>query len=398
MKKLLLVCLCIILLFSGCSEAKRYPTDDTFHFETDAQVSSFSQSKRRVIAESPDGYYFAFTLNGSRFLFFADKETLQVVPVCNKPNCLHYDEPDEEKRYLCNAYLTSMIGKPSFFWNNGKLYTLEYGTVSNELVVTDIALDGSSKKTLFSFMNEETDPNNVAFHRGYFYAMVNTYDENMNSVMRIWAYSLDHPEKKRVCLFELKAEKGVLMDLQAYGNHLYFSSLVDGVKKFHTIDLRTGECKIICDIAQVNDSAYHMTFFQDRLLFEISHEEPGKELYELKATLYTADLDGGNIQKWKDTDFCGFTSDGQYVYEWLDGPFIKMVDHPYIRIYDQQGDMVVNYNPLDGDICNFYDIFVTPGEHVLIYDSDKLYGFAKSEIPSGKISPRLLIDVSGYGE
>ena len=73
MKKLLSI-LCFLFLFSGCSEAKRYPADDTFHFETDAQNCLFPSAGQRLITESENGYYFTLTPN-FRYIFYADKET-----------------------------------------------------------------------------------------------------------------------------------------------------------------------------------------------------------------------------------------------------------------------------------------------------------------------------------
>lgn len=61
------------LLFAGCSANAEYPTDEAYHFDTDAQYMLFPTATERVFAESEDGYYFNLLINGQVFLFFADQ-------------------------------------------------------------------------------------------------------------------------------------------------------------------------------------------------------------------------------------------------------------------------------------------------------------------------------------
>ena len=54
MKIALLVTVCL-LLFTSCSPASPYPTDDTYHFETDSQYTFYTQAGFRNFAEAENG-------------------------------------------------------------------------------------------------------------------------------------------------------------------------------------------------------------------------------------------------------------------------------------------------------------------------------------------------------
>ena len=120
---LFLICVC----FTGCSGGTSYPADDSYHFETDCQYSVGSQGKGGVIAESAEGYYFALTIHGQHSLFFVDKATMETIPLCGKPNCLHYEGTDEGKRELCNAHFVGAQYEGTVYFNNGRLYVPEGG-------------------------------------------------------------------------------------------------------------------------------------------------------------------------------------------------------------------------------------------------------------------------------
>lgn len=121
-QKYVVLFLAVCCLFSGCSSVDAYPNDNIYHFETDAQIPMYSCATERSFAESEDGYYFVLTIRGNHFLFFADKETMEVLPLCGKPNCLHYEEPDFAKRQLCNSFYYGVLYRTSVYYNNGKLY------------------------------------------------------------------------------------------------------------------------------------------------------------------------------------------------------------------------------------------------------------------------------------
>ncbi len=55
---------------------------------------SFRRSDTGGMAETTEGYYL---VAGPAMLYYYDKANKKTIPVCNKPNCLHADEPDPAK-------------------------------------------------------------------------------------------------------------------------------------------------------------------------------------------------------------------------------------------------------------------------------------------------------------
>ena len=398
MKKIA-VLLMLCLLFTSCSSPSSYPTDEAFHFDTDAQSYAFDQGMNRGMAESETGYYFGMTLKGSRFLFYTDKETMQTVPVCSKPNCLHYAETDQERRELCNAYFTGIIGGGgSLFYYGGKLYIPEYGTSGREININEFSLDGTVRKTIFELKNEEIVDCNMLFHRGYFYAMTSTYDEEINAVLQVWRYSLDQPKKERECLFEYTAKGAWIQDILAYGNRLFFTVFTEDTKHFYRMDIQNGKVEEICKVGDITNKNHIFFPFKDYMFVKQVHIDPQKKIYELKETVFTANQNGENLQKWMDTDYTILLSDNEYIYEATYGYYIRdgWVTDPYIRVFNEQGELLAQCNPLEEGINSYYSMYVMPGEHVFLYDMRKVYYFSKSDIETGEIHPKLLIDCSQY--
>lgn len=321
-KRGLIFLLALGILFSGCSIGQSgYPTDDTYHFETDAQYSCIVSSHQRMVAESEKGYYFALTFRGLRSMFFTDKETMKTVPLCSRPNCLHFEETDMEKRVLCQAYFIGTIGGPSLYYSEGRILIPEWGETASHYNITALDLDGASRKNLFS-MKDATDGVNFLFHRGYCYVIVNTYDEELRSFLELRQYSLSQPEKKPKILFSVSANGGYLASPQAYGEHLYFYGNVDGEWQVYTVDLRTLKCRKLFGDLPIEWPA--LTVCQDKLYFLMIHIDPEREQYEYASTCYTAELDGSNLQKCWESGSYDVGSDGRYIY--MNGPLERLYE------------------------------------------------------------------------
>lgn len=413
-KKYVAVFLGFLLILAGCSCTNTYPADNVYHFETDAQIPLYSCGTERSFAESEDGYYFVLTINGNHFLFFADKETMEILPLCGKPNCLHYEEPDFAKRQLCNSFYYGILYRTSIYYNNGKLYVPVGGGPQKDIY--EFSLDGSKRRQLFSLSGTGTGTA-LLFHRGYCYEAVTEYDEEMHTVMRIVRYSLDSPRKEPECIFEREAEvaegesKGtiVLGDIKAFGNQLYFTINENGKTGFYFIDLTDPDfaAKPIFDqVEESTDARFQVFPSSNGLLAALNLlDEPQPEgmdgstyLANLPSVLYRSDLQGNDVKKWKETLYSPFTWDDRYVYKWPWRP-CKQVDPPgnKISIYDLDGNLLVEHDA-DTDVPDIEDIYVSMGEHVFLFGEsrNKVYYFAKSEIETGEIHPKLLIDCSQY--
>lgn len=393
--RIISVLLFMLMILTGCSGSTAFPTDENFHFETDAQSYSFGQGESRSIAESETGYYFSMLLGGFYYLFYADKDTMEPVPVCSKPNCMHYEETDQEKRELCNAHVTGIPGSGIFYYN-GKLYLPEYSLTGNETEINEYSLDGTVRKTLFSLKEKSYFSSDMLFHRGYFYVASNTYDEETNALLQVWRYSLDRPAQKGELLFEQSAPGASIQDVRAYGNRLFFTVFLDGSSCYYQMDLQTLETKEICK-AEDEDSVPHIYLpFEDFMFLKMVYLEPQKEIYELKETIYIADQNGEILEKWMDTDYNILAADDKYIYDATFGRYIQWgwVEEPYIRVYNKEGEMLAQCNPLDYGIDDFLSFHVMPGKHVFLYDTRKVYYFSKADIETGEIHPKLLIDCS----
>ena len=193
------------------------------------------------------------------------------------------------------------------------------------------------------------------------------------------------------------------MDPKIHGNYLYFHTNTGGEQKFQVLHLTSKKQWEISVPEEAISNADNLVVFQNRLLFKMFEIIPtAKTFYEQPAAFYTADLDGENVQKWRDTIGTEFTADDRYIYEWTSSPYIYQksvaVENPFFRIYDAEGNTLIDFNPKEEGIPSFYRVYIAPGEHVFFYDRTRIYYFAKSEIASGKVTPKLLIDVSGYGQ
>ena len=67
---------------------------------------------------------------------------------------------------------------------------------------------------------------------------------------------------------------------------------------------------------------------------------------------------------------------------------------PFFRVYDRDWNLLLDFDP-SGFISTQWDVYVSPGEFVFFFTDDNIiYYFSKSEISTGKITPKLFIDVS----
>lgn len=131
-----------LFLLSACGKtAAENKVDESVPAEFDAMDSDFEY---QFVAESEDGYYFWEHMGEDQYyprLMFLDKVSDRVVPLCNKPDCMH----DTKE---CNAYFPNLnfgedgIDKHYLQYYEGSLYAVG---VSSENYVTlfRIAADGS---------------------------------------------------------------------------------------------------------------------------------------------------------------------------------------------------------------------------------------------------------------
>ena len=129
----------LILCFGmiGCGKEKKIIESDKFH-------SDYMEIKGGTTTE--EGYF--DVING--LSYYVDFETMNAVPICNKPNCRHLSWR-EDRETKCNAADTSIL---KMFPYEDKLYSIRGDSEGgSELFVSN--LDGSNQKTKGRFLEED---------------------------------------------------------------------------------------------------------------------------------------------------------------------------------------------------------------------------------------------------
>ena len=417
MKRMNLFVLLLTLLFMGCSHIEEYPADDFYYFDTDSQYGYTLQGQDRIFAESEDGYYFVLSIKGTHYLFFTDKTTMETIPLCNKPNCLHYEEEDYTKRSMCNAFFIGRGGYfTSLFYNNGKLYIPTLKPGSEKTYVTEFSADGSSRKDIVE-LDGKVSGCNMVFHRGYLYAAVNSYNVDKESWLKIMRYSIDKPSSNPICIYEekrvLNRENGFyneIFDLRAFGTRLYFTTRRDGSNRFYYIELEGKEQQpnvFLEEIGSETERCYTIALSDDfsyaainNLTPEINALPDDQQLPNMKSTIYKTDLEGNNPQELMNIPYGYLIADDRYFYSWDCWPLKRdgNIDHFCIRIYDAEGNLLVNHDA-QADVADFGYLYASQEEIIFLSvpKMNKVYYFSKSDIETGEIHPKLLIDCSQYG-
>ena len=398
MKRYIALICVLATLVTGCAARPSYPVDDAYHMETDDQYSLHAQGTFKNLAEGKEGYYFALTLKGNHFLFYTDKKTLQTLPVCGKPNCLHYQETDEERRKLCNAFFTGDSFYPTVLYNEGRLL-IPVSKGTSGMGLESFSNDGSERKEILS-PGGISNSLFMTAHRGYLYYVRSEYTEEMESSSCLYRRSLHQVNAKEELLFASPdAQTGDgLYNILGYGNNLYFSAMMTVEKRFYRLDLDSMEVSQIFDLPlEVTDAGYNLIPFQGGLVCQINHGIPGADMSHLPATRYRSDLQGEKVEKWQENTMNAFTADDRYLYEWLMPGLEDPEEGGYLRILDGEGKVVARCSLLE-EVPDYMYLLVPQGGHVFIAckGNGKLYYFPKSEIETGQIHPKLLIDCTQY--
>lgn len=144
-----------LMLFASCSAAKTYPTDDVYHPETDSAYYSGPNFFPYKLVEGDAGYYF----KAGNTLLFADKTTMEVLPLCSLPGCLHNQETDEAKRELCQAYFPANSILTPMAYYNGSLYICYRKTLRSDFTLVRLSPDGTERREVMT----------IPYEGGYFF-------------------------------------------------------------------------------------------------------------------------------------------------------------------------------------------------------------------------------------
>ena len=383
------------IFFAGCTPKTGYPSDNHFYLGTDFQHTWTATSQERILTESEDGYYCILLRDSIYYLYFIDKATMKIVPLCNKPNCLHDQETEDEKIIDCNAYLYGNSFYTNLNFMDGKLYLVPND--QEQTVVLQMEPDGSNRKELYR-INGKTHGSHTAFHRGMLYISFHIYTQEMEAASEIWAYPLNTTKKSPEKLGTFSINKGGLDELKVQGNFLYTKALSsksdermqDNIYRIDLTHKKIFEQFILED----SETVYGLSFSGDTVFSGIGKNQgAGSYVLNLSPMEYRrTDLEGKNQGIWKEDLYQEFASDDTYFYLWS----IPHGDLPEkdrkLVIYDKGCNEVVRFSV--GETLPQYNTFyISPGEDIFILTKDQsLYYFPKSEIGSGNITPVLLIE------
>ncbi len=190
-------------------------------FETDAQTG-FIYSE---CTKSENGYYVWGKRENN--LCFIDSQTLEMVPLCNRPDCSHMDSE-------CNAYYKHGIGEEEFYDKNfiqyydGYIYIV--GTDNEYENLYRVSLDGSTCEKYMSLYRIDLSPEGndsetvvsysspeVWIHRGYVY-----YLNRKEEYPKIRRMKLGSNEEEIV--YETGGERPNVYRMMPHGDYLFFQT------------------------------------------------------------------------------------------------------------------------------------------------------------------------------
>lgn len=307
-------------------------------------------------AKGKKGYY---VLEG-HYIYYMDEENQSVVPLCNKPDCLHEKETDKEKYKLCNAYVEN-DGKVGISYCDGYLYYIcdnEPESAMDKYALYSLKEDGSEKELLKEWKSEIVYQ--WCVHRNVLYYIQMTYKTEENGKIeqkyQLKALGLKGMQKEKEKVVYEPQEGLYNVELawpEAYGNYVYFQVLGntetgDVVNEDNYEDylyMKTLGYHIVDgtlhDIAVEKENEYvqGVGFWKDKLLIVpwSPEKEDGAQIGS-----YIAELDGSNVQPFMENVRQGerFYSDGKYLYQ----SNVLLVDfgvdkEKIYKIYNEENDL-----------------------------------------------------------
>lgn len=394
--------LSVAILFSltACGSKTEEDYGNEYIPETDFPYMYETGLDGTYIAESDTGYYYI----SGHFLFYADKDTMESIPLCNKPDCKHMDETDYTKVGYCNAYLGRGGVFPYIQCYKNEIYTIEgfNATEKNyEKSLIKISADGSKREYLMKASGSEL----YAIHRGYIYIARNG---GVNAcVVRI---PLDKLDSEPETVFKPKLDSSNFF-LTLKGNYAIITNfgVINEDESYHyqcfTYNIITGETVHILEdeeSAGICPAIYRSN--DDRLIYSKSDTNYSEGPVTDDNIIYSADLDGTNETVFKDyrdkTDKFAvqLTFDGTYYYErWVNG-MLEEEDSKgrHFTIYDKEFNLLYDGNldwlPRDFWIAYGSDSHIFFSYHDKETDENVIDYVDKSLFEQGRFEPKRLSD------
>lgn len=334
-KRIVAILLSVSMMFLiSCESQPQYSTENTYVAGQDFQYQFYKAISTILgplsIAETEDGYYF---LSGNCFLYYADKETMEAVLLCSRPDCLHDQEPKEQQRLECNAYFP---GTATLFFTDGSLYIpcekKDYNVSDPSRApkhLVKVSADGTSREPLFDLYSEKC----LRFHRGMLYYLDSPdADKGGEGNMALFRRKLEKDsEPEQMARFRVTEGP----ELTLYGNNAY----VQLNSAILWVDLETGEENTI-----VEENSVLIGFRQDKLVYKVINV---KDNGDYDYHYYISELDGSNPSLLPQMDGREYLQvDDQYYYD-IDVDFwsekAKPVEERSVRVLKEDGTLVSEF-------------------------------------------------------
>lgn len=403
MKKLISAILSICILssvactFSSCGEQPlEIDYSDKYIENQDYQYMYADGFGHSSFQKSDNGYYAAV----NNFIFFIDGKTMNATPLCNKSNCLHDRETDEEKLKECNAYLPDYAEytRNSIQLYNSKIYFLQLDSADSaedvdKYLFYEMDTESGSRKLLLTYTDGKV--NFWAVHRGYIYFKADNYissddsgelkAQNGTGFNKMFRLKLGESSPKVIYDFE-KTDGIYNLQLSnsftVYGNHIYigysgykneeaYNKVISADEKdfesvasdvlcgYLHIDITNDETSIILDGSEENSKVFNCFY-------------NGNLCYSQNNSVYISELDGSNSELLADNINGIFLSDGKRNYT-----SIFDIDDTG---QDVQSVMMLDDKFKNKSVCTMPDNFFVQGivQMMCPYDDNYIWGFAEN--------------------
>ena len=380
----------IISVLAGCRERREYPTDNAYHAGTDCQYYLSAAAKSGYVAQGSDAYYMLV----DNYLLAIDMDNMNAVPLCSKPNCLHNNEEDEDKKRNCDAYFMGGPASQVFCFDENLYVCCKSIGTKDKWELIRIKPDGTERKTIFTFIASTF--RTACIHRGVFYYSAEGLSENLENSAAIYALPLANPNHGPDVLYTCDKKEisgNAISNLAAFGKRLYFrENGSDGLAMLKIIDLNTGE--ISCpDIPGEINLIDRPLFVNGSLVlncFAAPEGYPYVNEDKVQVWMYQFDLDGKKRKLLTEVPHVIASCDDNYLYHlrlYSDIPD----DYLHICTFDlEELDTIpLSAVEIDGRKLKLEHLYPLFGDkvilEVLLTGGWEVFWFSKSEIGSGHI-------------
>lgn len=403
MKKLISSILSICILsgiactFSSCGEQPlEIDYSDKYIENQDYQYMYADGFGHSSFQKSDNGYYAAV----NNFIFFIDGKTMNATPLCNKSNCLHDRETNEEKLKECNAYVPDYAEytRNSIQLYNSKIYFLQLDSADSaedvdKYLFYEMDTESGSRKLLLTYTDGKV--NFWAVHRGYIYFKADNYissDDSgelkaQNGTGFNKMFRLKLGESSPEVIYDFAKTDGIYKiqlsnSFTVYGNHIYigysgykneeaYNKVISAEEK----DFESVASDVLCGYVHIN-----ITNDESTVVLDGSEENSkvfncfynSKLCYSQGNSVYVSELDGSNSELLADNINGIFLSDGK---------------RNYTSIFDTNdtGQDVQSVMTLDDkfkkkSVCTMPDNFFVQGivQMMCPYDDKYIWGFVEN--------------------